>query len=441
VSACATCGHRLGRGDTFCSSCGRAQGAGLDLIVEFDSTPDAGGHEFVLAPRHRSHRRFVGVAVVGLATTALAVSLSTGSHDAATVPTTKTATTATTATTESDTSSTAVATRVEASTTLVSAASRIGSGPLLGESTGLGLLVVVGNGTFRIDLDAGMILPAGLRLDPLEFEITPLGLLERSSEGVSVWRAPGRGEPRSLPKTSFLGAGPPQRLWFRQLQVEPRGFTVWYEEASVDRVDVELPRGSEIVLSDGLGGLVIGALGGIYRWQPGDWTPRRFSVGSVLSVAGGFVLAAECDDDLGCGAVVHDLRTGTSRPAPIVPGLEGPYAYGQVASDGEVLLALRNVNGDQSLVAVTMAGAVVDLGEARLGCLRSGCTAVPHWSPDGRWLFWAKDPTTIAAWRIGLDRPVVIRLPDAALASELHPGALSFDVDVLERVRSFGDAG
>lgn len=436
MNACATCGHRLGRGDAFCSACGRAPGAGLDLVVELDGTPDAAGHEFVLAPHRRSHTRFVGVVVVGLATAALAVSLSTGSRDAATVPAT-----ATTATTGSGAASTAVAMRAEASTTMVSTASPIGIGPLLGEPTGLGLLVVVGNGTFRIDLYAGMILPAGLRLDPLEFEITPLGLLQRSSDGVSLWRAPGRGEPRSLPKTSFLGVGPPQRLWFKQPEAEPRGFTVWYEEAGVDRVDVDLPRGSEIVLPDGLGGLVIGALGGIYRWQPGDWTPRRFSVGSVLSAAGGFVLAAECDDDLGCGAVVHDLRTGTSRPAPIVPGLEGPYAYGQVARDGEVLLALRTENGDPSLVAVTMAGAVVDLGKARLGCLRSGCAAMPHWSPDGRWLFWVEDPTTIAAWRLGLDRPVEIRLPDAALASELHPGAISFDVDVLERVRSFGDAG
>ena len=65
------------------------------------------------------------------------------------------------------------------------------------------------------------------------------------------------------------------------------------------------------------------------------------------------------------------------------------------------------------MVVRSLDGTTVELGSARSECFFAFCGFGPEWAPTGGWLVWIVDPSTIGAWRPGLDGPRTVKLTDA----------------------------
>lgn len=418
MSACPACGRRTAAGDTFCAGCGRALAGSGPPAVEIEM--DAGavdGAEVVLA-RPSPRRWWVGAAVLGLAGIVVA-SVATGGGPARSEGATTTTPPATTAAPTTTTPSTLPPPTSTASTASppTSAPIRLGPAPLLGEPSGLALVVGVGEDRYLVDLDAATAGRLALPTDLAELEYTAAGLVGRSpgDNAVRLVRPPTPG-PDPLIDASYVGSDARGRAWFTvPVANRPRFRLLYLERGATAAVGVDLPGGG-FALPDGTGGLVVDAPGGVYRWTD-DAAITRVSAGRMEAAGGGTVVVGECDEALRCRDVAVDVVTGARRELPVVAGLEpASYAYGAVSPDGQVLLGLRGAEGaadapPAGLVAVTADGTAVELGP-HPSCLRPACGGAT-WSPDGRWLVWAADGSTVAAWRPGLARPVRLTLPEA----------------------------
>lgn len=437
VNRCVRCSARLARGAAFCASCGHAIGGvhAAALLVETDGHAGSdGGHEVVLAPT-RSPRRWLAGGLVAALAAAIAVSVGAGGGGRSTAPTTTARPKAGTTTSSSTSSASSPVTSSPATT----AAPLVG--PVLGDKTGLGLLVWAADGVFRLDLDTGAI--ERTRLRPLDGnpDLTSVGIVFHDVDtNRRRLLTPGAGEPVTISTTPgrYLGEGPPGRLWFADYEPTSDGPSIWYQELGRTRIDVTVPAGAQDVRIDGLGGLVLQAPGGIYvQAAPGE-TPRRLSAGQLIWVGDGLVLEAACDDVLRCGPRLHDLRTGTARDAP--RGFrEGAFAFSSASPDGQQLLTVRaGVSDFYELATVDLAGRTTALGPTRSPCFSADCDGRPVWSPDGRWLFWVSGDDVVSAWRAGLAAPIAVSLASRSPPTDRTALTLALVVDDAERLRAFG---
>jgi hypothetical protein len=255
--------------------------------------------------------------------------------------------------------------------------------PLLGEPTGLGLVVAGGTGRV-IDLDTGGVTRVGLPV----LGVSAQGLLVQDGSGIATWPAPydGSGSTTILPIE--LGTV------VEQVWVVGDGRLVWavaYAESmtmtgpawSASLVDVDGAALGGFDLPEGVGpfgatdhGLLVTGPGGVYLLDAGGH-PERVSRGEALDVVGQQIHVLDCDEDLQCQVEVFDgrgRRVG-ERPPPV-----GPWAWGSTSPDGR--LAFVEYRGDfAEQIVVTVDEEVVYQAEVS----PSGRDALA-WSPDGRWL-------------------------------------------------------
>ena len=450
--------------DRFCRACGAALGDGADDgVVVVSLGEPAGGvaaDRLVVVDAARPRRtRTVGGAVVLAAVATVGASVATGGDPqraAVTSPTTAAATVWTATTPTAATTTTTTATPSPATTTtpppatdapttvpvlapVAPAPVTVGAGPLLGEPTGLTLVVGLSGTVYRLDLDAGVAtpLPGAPRVDESGPALTSVGLLRGGALGVTLerpgapergLRSPGLDDGSSGPPYQYIGEGPPGRLWF----VSFTGATndVWYVDVADDIADGAAfgsvdPAG--VVGADGLGGVLFGAAGGTYaRRTPG--ASERISEGNLVAVNGPAALVAECDAALACRWRVLDRRRGVDwSVAMTLAELTAPTFAVGVAADGHAVARVvanfpdrPNEQDGFVLQIVGPDGELVRVHLPRLvgfQCPPLGCRPYFVWSPDGRWLFAQIEADSFWAWRPGLAEPVVVRLDLEADAS------------------------
>ncbi len=450
MSACASCGRRLTRGSAFCAACGRPAGRDvgrLDIELDgSDASPD--GHDVVLAPA-RASRRWLAGGLVAVLVAVVATSVASGRGDGSAAGSTTTTSTTAASTPTGEASTTAASTTAPTSgdAAALQQTFLIGTEPLFGEATGLALMVAVGPSSYRVDLDAATVTRVTFGSGVFDLQLTPAGLLFRSDDApVAQLRRPGSDASTVEPLSDgdhFLGVGPADRAWFvRYRPLAPSVF--WYQDGDGPRSEFASPSG-DYAVPDGVGGLVLGAPGGVYRWVPGVDAPHRVSTGRLQFAGGGLAMVTECDEVLTCADTLLDVRTGERRPPPVpASGTEAPFTYGGISPDGQVVFVLDGTeSGLPTWSAVAPDGTTVDLGRLATDCISVGCSFAPQWSPDGRWVVWSPDQTTVTAWRPGLAAPVRLTLPalpEAEPSGGYRPGRpeLSVTVGSLEAVVALG---
>lgn len=442
MSRCAGCSTRLARGASFCPVCGRSAQTGPPalLIETDDGEPDEAGREVVLAPTRRSSQRWVAGALVVAIAAVVGVSVTSGGDDGKVASVTTRATPRTTRAARPATTSAAAEATAPASSTTTAKLPGLGPGPLLGEQTGLGLLVWSADGVYRVDLDASKLERTALRSADGDPDRTSIGLVLQSVEqGTRRLLAPGaaRAATVSAESGTFLGEGPPGRLWFLDYASdEVRSEAIWYRDGTANRIDVPLPADVQMAVPDGLGGLVLQAPGSVFVMAAPDATPRRLAYGTLIWAGDGHALVAECSDELRCAPTVYDLRDGSSRNTPR-GFVGGAFAFSALSPDGTHLFAVDAVGGGTELTAVGVGGGITRLGPIRTPCFSPSCNSAVVWSPDGRWLFWVSGDGDVSAWRVGLADPIVLSL--AGRTSPRDQAALSgaLVVDTMDRLRAF----
>ena len=417
MTRCAACDGRLARGALFCAACGaardRATGVGPDIELDGADIAD-GGTEVRFERRPVGGGRLVTAAVllVGVVVTG-SVALSSGGGGAALGPTTVAI-----STTERAVSTTEpVVTTSEPDTTTTSPpVVRIGDGPMLGEPTGLSLLVG-GSHVAVIDLDrATFTIVETLSRYVVGGQITPVGIAYQGGGGGLSLLAPGSSKPQDIADGGvYLGEGPVGRAWFLLYGQSAGGPQIVHVDApGASPIVAELPAGVSVAYPDGDGGLVTAAGGGIYRVAPGG-APARIGTGDLLGARDGHALARSCDDGLRCHYVVVDVATGAVRAGPTAPAGSWGDASALLSPDGSWLLEPEDAapadGRVRRMVARGLDGTTVELGSAVAACFSALCSFGPEWAPTGGWLVWIVDPTTIAAWRPGLDEPRTVKLP------------------------------
>ena len=424
MTRCSACGGRLGRTAVYCPACSTPRGPTAISPTEFelgDADPqDADSGVRFERPPFALGR--VIAAIVGLVGAAVAASVVLRSGDDGNVANTSTTIpTATMPDTTATTTAAPIAARDEVTTTTSSPVVQLGTGPLLGEPTGLGLLLS-GNQLVVVDLDRATLTPVrSFGRYVVDGRLTPVGLAYGSPNGGYFLLEPGASVPRRLGEGgTYLGEGPAGRAWFELYNATPNGRYVHIDAPGAAPLPADLPDGVTFAYPDGAGGWITEAGGSVYHLRA-DGGVVRIATADLLGASDGYALARSCDDELRCHYVVVDVATGTSRAGPAAPG--GPWnGQTKLSPDGSWILALEGPPGPGQggrLVALGFDGTRVELGPALAGCIARYCTGAPAWVPSGSWLLWIFDATTIAAWRPRLDEPLLVKLPAGAVDGSL----------------------
>ena len=437
---CAACGRRLGQRSSYCANCGAPRDEAAATAVELDIADDGvPASEVRFAGGSNRRGRLVAGGAIVAAAAAIVVSVTAGGGAGRATPTsttelsTPTPTTTTTTTTEAPTTVDGAAT-----TTTTAGPVRIGDGPLLGEPTGLALVLPSAGDLYIVDLDAATAqLVRSAFAGPI-VDITPLGLVYRGSERPTIW-APGASSAVSIGDSrnggTFLGDDAAGHLWFQTYG--DTGQPSLLRLDSIDGRPVSIAGAGLVDLPDGLGGLLTWSGGGLYRLDADGKSPKRLGTGDLLAVNNGHVLSRVCDAALRCRYEVLDVRTGATRAGPAT---QPDMRFGaQVSPDGRwiVELATQSVApGMPDLRAVALDGSRVDLGPLMNGCFGVYCPGGPEWAPKGGWLVWSRAPGEIAFWRPGLDAARVITIP---IERRFDVGDVA--VDTVERVRAATGVG
>ena len=311
---CPRCGEGVRGAPAFCPTCGTRL-AGADApAVEVDLFGDgvnttAGSTELVFDAPGRRRGRTVGAGVAAVLALAVGVSVAAGGGSGQTRAPTSTTTPATTSTTTASVWSSPSTTSDAPTTTTTLGPVSLGAGPLFGETTGLSALTMLSSYLYRIDLDTGIAVPVPngpVSGDAVQGILTSIGLLVGDQNGsLRLVRAgstgptpligagPG-GADVSLNGASYIGEGPPGRLWL--MTYDEHGQHVGYVEPLRDGGFGEVPMTVSTggARADGLGALLFTAPGGAYRVEPGG-SPRRFREGYVVGATAGRALTLECD--------------------------------------------------------------------------------------------------------------------------------------------------
>lgn len=432
---CPRCRRATPAAAAFCPGCGAALGS--DLVVEVGgpagrvpvpSGPEAGGG--------RRARR-VGLGVAAALAVAIGASVVSGGGDGRSATTTSTTSDGVgTTSTVAAAPTTTAADEPVTTTTLLPVSGPTGA-PLLGEPTGLRVLVATNRGIQRLDLDAGTLTEVETpgRTYFADDLLAMRGGLAVLSEG----------ELRFLP---LDGPYEDRRSLSGQLlsvDAAGRALALVYTDggayaAVVDRAGAE-PRRLDATLSTsvyppafgaGTGDLLLPVPGGVFAWR--DGVSRPVSAGAVVDAAGPFVLMRRCWPAPVCRLDVVDVATGGVRGSV---DDDDPVANLRLAPDGAHLVRgipfdpARVGGRDPRLSVVRLSdGQVttlsVDTSEAwnsNLG-LDPSLRGALAWSADGRWLFVVRTPSVLSAWRDGLAAPIDLTIPSVELR-----GPVAVEVD------------
>jgi hypothetical protein len=257
--------------------------------------------------------------------------------------------------------------------------------PLLGEPTGLELVLVGVSGQV-VDLDTGRL----TRLRTSALGATQRGILVDDGGDLATWPAPYDGSNG----TTLLPATPGTLV--DQMWVVGDGTMVWAVRRS-DRSSETRPD-PEAVLVDLDGrvvgrfrippevwpvgatdhGLVVDGASGVYLLDAtGD--VERISTGDVIGVVGDRVYATSCDEELRCQTEVLD---GRGRLVESIPPPTDNIGWATAAHDGRLAYVVYDDEFGVQL-RVEIDGATVFEG---IDGVLGGGPGVLAWSPDGRWL-------------------------------------------------------
>lgn len=413
---CPRCRRSVPDGAAFCPACGAS--VADDVVVEVDG--GATGPAGPTAPaRRRSGRIGLGVAVA--LAVAIGASIASGGGDDRTAPTTSSVTVAATSTTTVATPTT------DAATTSSTPPQPVGPKgvPLLGEATGFRLLLASNRGLYRLDLDAGTLVPVeeggfGSVADDMAsmrggYVMSIGGELRFVATGASSQDA------IALPG-QLLGVDPGGRAYVLAYGDDP--FIGVVDDATATFRRLTVPFRNDAYPPTWLAGgeLLLAAPGGVFAWSEAAPTPRPVAAGAVVDATGGLALVRRCWPEPACRYEVVDTATGAvvgSVPAP-----DGESSARLSPDGGHVVRGLpfeavtARLEPVQPLAVVSVAeGTEVRLETDSISLVRvdpfyrSGLA----WTPDGRWLFYVRSARTLSAWRDGLDAPIEITIPDVEL--------------------------
>ena len=398
------------------------------LVVEAIGA-EGTSHDVVFARPLLGRSRWLAAGVVGLIGLVVASVALGGGGDNAVAPTTARSAApvaratvapaaATTEAASSTSSSVDETTPPEGPATTQPTSGRVGSGPLLGEPSGLVVYSVTVGRLVRLDLDSGVITETAFAMGSDQIWPTSVGAVAQSSDRNLVLVPPDGTPPRRLAGSGawLLGEGPPGRLWYQEPSAGEAELGLFYRDGpDGEPVRVAVPAGRNgQLLPDGTGGVLVSAGGGVYRLVPRA-PPRRLGSGYLVDARNGYSLEYTCDAVMVCGFVVRDVRTGVVRPAPGDAARVFGAGGGQLSPDGRWVLVRSGGSEGTPSSGITALGpdaATVDLGSAPDGgCVTANCPAAPSWSPDGRWVIGSREPGVLWAWRPGLDAPLTITIP------------------------------
>lgn len=268
-------------------------------------------------------------------------------------------------------------------------------GPLLGEQSGLTLLIKGPDGTTQIDLDTGasIDLSASAVADADADELAIVG---------SVVVAVSAHEALVFLDGREAGSVGPADTLFVQPGEEGQ---VWLVAAAEGSSDVRL----SLVASDGAvrevttlsrgfraigatrSGLVVASGGLVFVVQPGGLVVS-LGPGEVRAVSDRMVVLWRCDAVAACATVAVDPATGDRVETAVDFGASDRLAVALLSPDGSRLA--RYSFSNVGLVGFDAVDAAT--GE-RYSIYEEGTSPYPMaWSPDGRWLFWTRNGELVA---------------------------------------------
>jgi hypothetical protein len=373
-----------------CPSCGHEPGAALVA---------SSGREAGLGPtsgpaRPRRHLILAGLVVLGLVALLAVLDGGGGETGARPAATTTSSSSSTTSTTRAD-----VVTSRPTTTTQPSLPSLV-----LGEASGVRLLVQAESGALLVDLDTGEISRPSSILGG--FVVARAGgVVLAGPEGrpaASYLAAPYDGDPvpiAPMPVGQVLASVADDRVWLISASGPPFSAVEVSVDGEVTTPRVDLPPDGYVAGAVD-GGLVVVAHGSIFVVH-GSNDVTALGAGEVLATSQRSIAALACDDAARCSLAIIDARTRQRRRIDVTA------AYGQAvfSPDGSRLaLLVSSGNAPMELKVLDLSSGGTTYSNVRLDFNGS----LPAFSADGQWLF-SIDGTTIDAVR--LDDGTVVEIP------------------------------
>jgi hypothetical protein len=253
---------------------------------------------------------------------------------------------------------------------------------VLGEQTGLRLVVFTGGRTLDIDLDGGAVTPLGAPgSNGWGMIAVAAGFVYVRGDNQAVFvpeRAP-PGDPIALGEAiQVVRSAEPDRVWLLPDRPPPgRAVEISLPSLAVT-AEITLPPSAWVV--DAVdGGLLVAAPDGAYVVDREGGT-RRVSRGAPIAGRAHQVLEHRCDERLRCRLEVHDLRTDVTRPLPVPEAVAATVGMAAFSDDGRRLALVSYTTSDLFVFDLGPA-VVVAAGPFPLS------VGVVRWSPDGEWLF------------------------------------------------------
>jgi hypothetical protein len=428
-SGCVACRAAVPKTAKFCPSCGTST-TPIGMVELSWDAPDAGQEiRFERGSANGGGRSRRGLVIGGLVTALLvggAVVVGKSNTKSTTAPSTTSSTTAASTTT---TSTTAVS---ESTTTTIAGPRSIGTGPLLGEPTGLELWIQptfngstsLTTGIYRIDLDAATM--TRVANQQTNYQGPPVTATV-DGEGLHVFA----GDSNVIRRDGTVNAR--SSIDGNVLAIEPDGiWVVPYGDGmsapnSIERrrfdgslvTTISLPKSVYPGLAAGAGRFVLQASDGRQFLFDVETKQLEPLVGSVVAARGGAFVANRCTDDLVC-ATTYVAADGTEVALDFA--FFGWFSNGtaSLSPDGRWLVSTpASGNSGSSPVILTVSNPIrgerVDLGVVRMMGYGS---AIGAWSPDGRWFFTVTEQGLVA-WRPGLAAPIVVPVADGASSADM----------------------
>ncbi len=466
-SSCRRCGATLDKAARFCGSCGTSVGSAAVSLVEVEGVESTHGWEVTSTVdagdgRPVRPRRWLMVAGGGVAAALIALALTGGGDpDGAEDPAAEDTSGAPQPSTTVDEPVWPPTSRPPPTTTIVPEPSLVdGAGnpiaaPVLGEPTGLTMVVGGAGALAFVDLDSSAITVVDIpgRVDllthigsdvfALSFNGEPWTRVTADGMAPVIYPGDENGTETGLDTTDQFGVGPGPAgaLWLIPFSYDssavPLAHLVPTESGEI-LDSIEIPTGSYPVAVSG-DSVIVAAPGGIYALRSAT-EPRRLSPGSVINGFSGqeftsrWLVVMECDPRLTCETVVLDAAGGDRHPVTdAFPRVAS--AYVTVAPDGRHAV-VQDWSAGSSDVVNLETGATTAL--PFVGPLGIGAVS---WSGDGRWVLGIMFSDGPALVVFDTATGATHRIHIADFRTETSPALLVPTADVADIVAAAGVPG
>jgi hypothetical protein len=275
---------------------------------------------------------------------------------------------------------------------------------LLGEPTGLSMVVLTNSGLQIIDLDTAVTRPIDTPYAGTAWTVIARdGGLVLAGDRVQYVPLAASEAPQALAGTmngTVLPGRAGDRVWLVQWPHVPTGDVVIVEiDMTGTRTAGPFTVPSVSSLYAGDRGVVVSVAGGVYVLD-GNGQAQRVADGVAVGAGGTRVAVTDCGEDLDCRLSFLDLDSGRRDDVVMPLGVPVPlYAMSAFSPDGTQFAFMVD---DGRLFVVDRTGAVHAVPAASSPA--QGPSSL-SWSPDGEWLFWHQ-PRTVWAYKVRGDQAV-----------------------------------